>query len=235
MSFHVIERPEGFDEDAADVFPTPDTLPDDEKQRIISSLGNDLQRGDIIGFRNTIGYRNDGKSIFDGQDIISLYHELDDYGSVPPTFFVGDEFHPNTWSRYIVVAGDGTVFYDDAAREYSAQFMGQRYNEGEILYEGTLIDHNLLVWIDTLKYRKELIGNIRRPENKYAYTYFDGDLGRFYIETDDLDNFLNALISNEPLPVDTQYPGSTTVGGEQVLYYPNIGDIYDHMTNFPTQ
>jgi len=43
-------------------------------------------------------YRNDGKAIFDDKDIISLYDELDDYGSVPPTFFIGDEFPIMHWT-----------------------------------------------------------------------------------------------------------------------------------------
>ena len=49
-----------------------------------------MSRGDVIHFGND-SYRNNNKLIFDGKKLQYLYTEIDDYGSVPPTFVVGDE------------------------------------------------------------------------------------------------------------------------------------------------
>ena len=48
-----------------------------------------MDRGDVIHFGND-DYRNNNKMIFDGEKLIELYTEIDDYGSVPPQFVVGD-------------------------------------------------------------------------------------------------------------------------------------------------
>jgi hypothetical protein len=47
-----------------------------------------MSRGDVICFGGS--YRNERKMIFNGQKLEYLYTDLDDYGSVPPTFLVGD-------------------------------------------------------------------------------------------------------------------------------------------------
>ena len=45
-------------------------------------------RGDVINFGG--GYRNENKLIYDGNKLKHLYTKVDDYGSVPPDFVVGD-------------------------------------------------------------------------------------------------------------------------------------------------
>jgi hypothetical protein len=52
------------------------------------SLG--LSRGDVVHFGND-SYRNNDKLIFDGEKLIELWTDADDYGSVPPNFVCGDE------------------------------------------------------------------------------------------------------------------------------------------------
>jgi hypothetical protein len=47
-------------------------------------------RGDVIHFGND-SYRNNNKMIFDGEKLLDLWTEADDYGSVPPNFVCGDE------------------------------------------------------------------------------------------------------------------------------------------------
>jgi hypothetical protein len=47
-----------------------------------------MSRGDVICFGGN--YRNERKMIFDGQKLEYLYTKVDDYGSVPPTYLVGD-------------------------------------------------------------------------------------------------------------------------------------------------
>jgi hypothetical protein len=48
-----------------------------------------MTRGDVIHFSGD-EYRNNNKMIFDGDKLIELHTEVDDYGSVPPIFVVGD-------------------------------------------------------------------------------------------------------------------------------------------------
>ena len=47
-----------------------------------------MSRGDVICFGGS--YRNERKMIFNGKKVEYLYTKADDYGSVPPTFLVGD-------------------------------------------------------------------------------------------------------------------------------------------------
>lgn len=47
-----------------------------------------MKRGDVINFGGS--YRNENKMIFDGKELMKLYTKVDDYGSVPPDFVVGD-------------------------------------------------------------------------------------------------------------------------------------------------
>lgn len=62
-------------------------------------------RGDLIRFTpNGIEdqlYRNQGVWIWNGKEIQPLYTNVDDYGSVPPEFKVGKDFHPNHWVNKI--------------------------------------------------------------------------------------------------------------------------------------
>lgn len=77
---------------------SPSDLKDEIRSSIISSM-HDLRRGDIVAMKDrNQTYRNNGKAIFDGKDIVPLYDDLDDYGSVPPTFFIGDEFPIMHWT-----------------------------------------------------------------------------------------------------------------------------------------
>lgn len=61
----------------------------------------DLRRGDIIFVQPQLGYRNDGKYIYDGEHILELADEPDDYGTIPEEFQAG-EFPPMYWVNLIV-------------------------------------------------------------------------------------------------------------------------------------
>ena len=49
-----------------------------------------MSRGDVIHFDGD-DYRNANKMIFNGEKLVDLYYGVDDYGSVPPEFVVGDK------------------------------------------------------------------------------------------------------------------------------------------------
>lgn len=50
-----------------------------------------FSRGDVVCFGG--GYRNERKLIFDGTKLEHLYTDIDDYGSVPPNYVVGDNLN----------------------------------------------------------------------------------------------------------------------------------------------
>ena len=58
-----------------------------------------LHRGDILHIEEMSDYRNTGKFIFNGVKVEELGEdpEIDDYGYVPPTYVVGDEFFADHW------------------------------------------------------------------------------------------------------------------------------------------
>jgi hypothetical protein len=62
-----------------------------------------MSRGDVVHFGKN-EYRNSKKMIFDGEKLENLHTEVDDYGSVPPTYVVGDgpdEFNIGDFENYI--------------------------------------------------------------------------------------------------------------------------------------
>lgn len=63
---------------------------------------DDLRRGDIIVLANIPTDRNDGLFIYDGDNILYLDTEPDDYGSVPVQFKVPDEFPIYYWEDIVV-------------------------------------------------------------------------------------------------------------------------------------
>lgn len=60
-----------------------------------------IRRGDVIHLEAIPDYRNDGKFIYDGRELLPLDFSLDDYGAVPPSFQVIDEFPIHYWKRTI--------------------------------------------------------------------------------------------------------------------------------------
>ena len=62
-----------------------------------------MDRGDVIHFGND-DYRNNNKMIFDGEKLINLDTDVDDYGGLPSEFVVGDnegEFNINDFEDLI--------------------------------------------------------------------------------------------------------------------------------------
>jgi hypothetical protein len=91
----------------------------------------DLVRGDLILFDSKVRYRNDGVAIFTGTEIIQLYYEIDDYGSLPPDFHVIEDGVSLGYWEYI----------DDTDN-------------------GRGIDHNDIVWFNHTLVRDQCISNI---------------------------------------------------------------------------
>lgn len=61
---------------------------------------NNLKRGDVLHLEWEITYRNEGKYLWDGEKVVLLDYEDDDYGSVPKEFAF-PEFRPDYFSESI--------------------------------------------------------------------------------------------------------------------------------------
>lgn len=57
----------------------------------------DLIRGDLVAFESSAGYRNEGIAIYDGNKIINLEDDIDEYDHVPKSFKVIQEFSIKYW------------------------------------------------------------------------------------------------------------------------------------------
>lgn len=64
-------------------------------------VGEFVRRGDVILLEPFLGYRNDGKLLYDGNQIIDLGREMDEYGNIPEDFQVIEEFPPLYWIDFI--------------------------------------------------------------------------------------------------------------------------------------
>jgi hypothetical protein len=58
-----------------------------------------LRKGDIIENIEQSGYRSEGICMYDGEHIIPLNYEADDYGSPSDTFIVFKDFLPDYWTK----------------------------------------------------------------------------------------------------------------------------------------
>ena len=61
----------------------------------------DLRKGDLVIFDRTGGYRNEGVTIFNGKEIVNLFTEVVDYGSVSQEFRVIEDGVPLTYWKNI--------------------------------------------------------------------------------------------------------------------------------------
>ena len=65
-------------------------FPNKNYKKIFDPKSLGISRGDVVHFGDD-DYRNNNKMIYDGVKLQNLWTEVDDYGSVPPTFVCGDD------------------------------------------------------------------------------------------------------------------------------------------------
>jgi hypothetical protein len=75
-----------------------------------------IKRGDIVHFLPAGDYRNDGRLIFDGKQLLPLYNDRadpdagpDEYGYIPNTFLAISEFPADYWQVAIVAGSSGSI------------------------------------------------------------------------------------------------------------------------------
>lgn len=147
----------------------------------LRSLNVPLKFGDLVIFDSIAGYRNNGVSIFDGEDLLDLEAEPDDYGTLPKQFHVLEAPHYfpiNYWHRH----------EDDGKQR---------------------ICHNTFVWWDHRSYREQLLSSIERSDEWCFRASFTGpDQKEYRVIFHFEDEFLNQAdprTHNGPIFMNTQY------------------------------
>lgn len=133
---------------------------------------NILKRGDVIGLLNYpgYGYRNEGKVMWDGNSLIELEGDYDDYGHVPHSFVVGKEF-------------DNVFYWQHTIKQRT--FMDTSMT----------IDHNFLFYAS---FDKSRVSNVYQIDKYFTFNYNrDGSkLEVWTIRTNNIENyFTNVVIS----------------------------------------
>ena len=101
---------------------------------------HDCQRGDLVHFTHFGEYRNDGRVICDGRRLVNLDYDIIDYGTIPDSFQVINEFPCDYWlgvhahndliSFTPIEAATNPDFYEEWAQTYQSS----EDNEGFIMY-----------------------------------------------------------------------------------------------------
>jgi len=193
----------------------PFTTDEEEYDEILEYLkGADLRRGDlIVGLDN--GYRNNDVSIYDGRNIVELYTEIDDYGSLPPEFRAIENNIP---IRYWKNKNDTVV--------------GRGIDHNSIVWVST---HLLLPYINNIQTKKDSKGKVvifltfAYQNNEYviifdyATSYDEKDADEYTITPSTLNQFIEKFQSmirnNEVINLffESEYYGQNT--SDNTLYW----------------
>ena len=141
-------------------------------ENITNSIGKDimiggdlLKRGDVLHLGWGSSYRNDDKFLWDGEKVVLLDYEIDDYGSVPKEFPF-PEFRPEYFSESIVhnnIVRLTPKKIEDAVRNFNVDtqtsFVTDRYNRYPIKIQtnisGVIVNYNKIFLSDFLDYDKD--------------------------------------------------------------------------------
>ena len=115
-----------------------------EGTMLLRMLNPPPRLGDLVRFTDISRYRNDGVAIWDGEKIIDLETEPDEYGTVPKMFRVIEP----TYGKNGTVAVFPPIYWHEPVR------LGAQFKQG-------IIQHNDNVWFDHAKARNDLLQNIR--------------------------------------------------------------------------
>lgn len=140
--------------------------------KYLQEIKADLVKGDLILFDGSIGYRNDGVAIFDGENIVDLASDVDDYGALPSIFHVIENNVPiNYW------------------------------NDIDESSQGRGIRHNTIVWFDHNTVRDQCIGNIKydkiEDEKWSIFTTFTVNDQQYRIIYDYVDSFYDKSMDHD--------------------------------------
>ena len=141
-------------------------------ENITNSIGKNLmiegellKRGDVLHLGWGSSYRNDDTFLWDGEKVVLLDYEIDDYGSVPKEFPF-PEFRPEYFSESIVHNNIVRLTPDkieETIRNFNVDtqtsFVTDRYNKYPIKIQtdisGVIVKYNKIFLSDSLEYDKD--------------------------------------------------------------------------------
>lgn len=153
---------------------------------------NKIKYGDLVLFSNHVGYRNEGVTIYDGEKIVDLYAQLDDYGSLPPNFKVLQQ------------------------NKYGVEI--DLYHWHNVLDKKAVsIDHNYIVWFDQIDYYDQIEKNLTFDKN-----LFDGFYALYSFFNDYKNRKIYIVYSfqyKEEDEGDSEYDSEYNISKEKLEFY----------------
>lgn len=147
-------------------------LEDDVKQKLLDNaltylkdIVDDLIRGDLVLFEGMYDYRNDNLAIYNGEKIIELADEPDDYGTLPSEFRVIEQGVPIDYWHNVPMKHYGCDSESDS--EYKSETPSEINTS-----ESKGIEHNTFVWFD-----HKLLGEISESDFEYGWMEDYGKYG----------------------------------------------------------
>ncbi len=83
-----------------------------------------LRKGDIIENIANSGYRSEGICMYDGEHLIPMNHDEDDYGSPSKTFVVFKDFLPDYWNKVF----DEDTTHLNVIKKYITSYLDEKTN-----------------------------------------------------------------------------------------------------------
>jgi hypothetical protein len=152
-------------------FPQKDSASPSKKElkkalEVLTENKVELKYGDLVSNIRVDPYRNDGLSIYDGNALIDLDSEVDDYGALPSTF---------------------EVLVPDPS---TGNIIPPTYWHQEGVGEKRGVSHNNIVWFNHIPYKNEILSNMTIDtsfgvEALYSWITIQGE--RYYIMMSDYD------------------------------------------------
>jgi hypothetical protein len=212
-------------------------FPNKNYTKIFDAKSLDIARGDVVHFGND-DYRNNNKLIFDGEKLQNLYSEIDDYGSVPPTFECGDspnEFNIGEFENII----DHNRFYWLSKEKLKDIYIYEKNNEvwGEVMIKGK----KWTIGINMHSHEKSEFKSGLWYSKKYKCDIIDDQIrinkdNSYVINTvnnDDEHNFKNLVKNDNNLNIINYYDNLVCElwFGYQIINETKLSD--NNITSFP--
>lgn len=126
-----------------------------------------FSRGDVVCFGGS--YRNERKLIFDGTKLQHLYTKVDDYGSVPPNFVVGDNANEFNIGDFEDLIDHNNINWLSKEKLSQIELLEQN---GKIYGKVNIKGKEWKIYIET---NNEIEFNISSFYNNLVFTVYNGE------------------------------------------------------------
>ena len=172
------------------------------------------RRGDVIGVTNAEawGYRNAGKFLWSGTEVVDLHYKVDDYGSIPP-MFPADEFNAMYWEGYVVHNELVFAKFDEHIRnnvnEICKQIKEGTFDAESVIFQGS----EVIINRDDSDWHKEVPVIFKFNGNTWAIILgdcesipFKNEIGLFnYMDEWTVPKFDQGLLENDAIAIAREH------------------------------